>query len=117
MTAVRQWQPSLADPNVRVEGLSELHQSIAIVLSTPVGSVAGNPELGSRLDELVDAPVTVVRGRAPAEVQRALGRWEPRVEVLETIVMPSSDDGHFELEIYWRPAGTDMAAQRTVVRV
>lgn len=114
---MRQWQPSLSDPNIRIEGIAELEQSISIVLTSPVGSVPGNPEFGSLLYELIDAPLNIVRVRAPAEVQRALGRWEPRVEVIETSVLPPDEDGQLVLEVFWRPAGTNAAARRTTVRV
>lgn len=113
---MRQWQPSLNDPNVRVEGLAELEQAIAIVLTSPLGSVAGNPSFGSRLFELVDAPANIVRTRAPAEVLRALKRWEPRVTVVETSVQSATEDGRLVLEVYWHPAATpDAAARRTEV--
>lgn len=63
-------------------GREHVRQSVRDILATPIGSRIMNREYGSRLFELVDAPVTpstVVDWYAA--VAEALDRWEPRVRV------------------------------------
>lgn len=99
------WQPRRGSPTERVEGVEELAQALSILLETPLGSVPHQPELGSELWRLLDQPLDVVRALAPAEVLRAVSR-DPRLQVLETLVVSGSDPGTFELDVRWRPAGS-----------
>lgn len=108
----QQWQPKLGEPGVRVEGLAELEQSLSIVLTTPVGSVPGRPLFGSRLHELIDQPINMVRARAPQEARRAIAQNEPRIEVIDTAVTDATADGNTVCQVYWRPAGQPDAAAR-----
>jgi phage baseplate assembly protein W len=63
-------------------GLDHLWQSIADILSTPLGSRRMRPEYGSSLRRYVDLPVNEGwKGAVQAEAARALGRWEPRVDI------------------------------------
>lgn len=63
-------------------GLDHLVQSIGDILSTPLGSRRYRPEYGSGLRRYVDLPVTEGwKGAVQAEAARALGRWEPRVDI------------------------------------
>jgi phage baseplate assembly protein W len=65
-----------------LSGVAHLRQSIGDVLSTPVGSRRMKPEYGSTLRRYVDLPVTEGwKGAVQAEAARALGRWEPRVDI------------------------------------
>lgn len=63
-------------------GLDHLWQSIEDILTTPLGSRRMQPEYGASLRRFVDMPVTEGwKGAVQAEAARALGRWEPRVEL------------------------------------
>jgi len=63
-------------------GLDHLWQSIGDILSTPLGSRRMRPDYGSTLRRFVDLPVTEGwKGAVQAEAARALGRWEPRVDL------------------------------------
>lgn len=63
-------------------GLDHLVQSIGDILSTPLGSRRMRPEYGSGLRRFVDLPVNEGwKGAVQAEAARALGRWEPRVDL------------------------------------
>jgi phage baseplate assembly protein W len=65
-----------------LSGVAHLRQSIGDVLATPVGSRRMKPEYGSTLRRYVDLPVTEGwKGAVQAEAARALGRWEPRVDL------------------------------------
>jgi uncharacterized protein len=59
-------------------------QAIWIILSTPIGQRVMRPTFGSRLHELVFAPVQAETfGLAELYVQEALTFWEPRIELLD----------------------------------
>ena len=65
-----------------LSGLDHLKQSIADILNTPIGSRVMRRDYGSRLFELIDAPInrsTVVD--IVAETAEALMKWEDRLVV------------------------------------
>lgn len=65
-----------------LEGAQHLNQSIARLLSTPLGSRIARRDYGSELFELVDAPSNAgTRLRLFAAVATALMRWEPRLRL------------------------------------
>jgi len=65
-----------------LSGLDHLRQSIRDILTTPIGTRVMRREYGSRLYELVDAPLnestTIEIYAATAE---ALAKWEPRFKM------------------------------------
>ncbi|WP_410952479.1 GPW/gp25 family protein [Pseudomonas sp. S1(2024)] len=80
-------------------GLDHLKQSIEDILTTPLGSRRMRPEYGSNLRRFVDLPVNEGwKSAVQAEVARALGRWEPRVQ-LERVKVVSVLDGQIGLEL------------------
>ncbi|PVZ43931.1 GPW/gp25 family protein [Pseudomonas sp. CC120222-01a] len=65
-----------------LSGVAHLKQSIEDILTTPVGSRRMRPEYGSSLRRYVDLPVNEGwKSAVLAEVARALGRWEPRLQL------------------------------------
>ncbi len=65
-----------------LSGLGRLRQSIADILRTPLGSRVMRAEYGSRLHELVDAPLNAANiAEIYAAAAEALGRWEPLLTV------------------------------------
>ena len=67
-----------------VSDAEKIEQSIRIILSTPIGQRVMRPTFGSRLHELVFAPLNPeTLGLAELYVEEALTFWEPRIEVLE----------------------------------
>jgi phage baseplate assembly protein W len=83
----------------RVSGLAHLRQSIRDILTTPIGSRVMRRDYGSRLYELVDAPVNretlLDLYGATAE---ALAIWEPRIEV-EQVTAESAEPGRVVLAL------------------
>ena len=80
-------------------GIEHLRQSIADILTTPVGSRVMRPEDGSHLPRMVDLPVN--KGwisAVQAEVARAIGRWEPRLK-LSRVTVVSVIDGKVKMTI------------------
>jgi len=65
-----------------VRGHTELVQAMRLILSTYPGERPMRPEFGSRLAEYVFAPANATTaGQLANEVQVALERWEPRIDV------------------------------------
>lgn len=65
-----------------LDGLDHIKQSVADILSTPIGSRAGRREYGSLLHELIDQPMTpanILRVYAASAV--AISRNEDRLRL------------------------------------
>ncbi|RRJ96851.1 phage baseplate protein [Opitutaceae bacterium TAV4] len=72
------------------DGIAHLRQSIQDILTTPLGSRVMRRDYGSRLFDLLDAPVTPsLLAPVTAAVGEALARWEPRFS-LESVGINSS---------------------------
>ena len=83
----------------RLGGLAHLRQSIHDILTTPLGSRVMRREYGSRLFQLVDAPLnrsTIID--LYAATAEALARWEPRFRLIQTRIA-STDGGAVELDL------------------
>ena len=69
-------------------GAADIEQSIRIILGTAPGERLMRPEFGCRAYQLVFAPHDLAtEGLMIYYVEEALGRWEPRIEVLEVSVL------------------------------
>ena len=65
----------------------EIADAIWLVLATSPGERPMRPEFGSRLAEYVFAPANATTaGQLANEVQVALERWEPRIDVGDVVV-------------------------------
>lgn len=95
-------------------GIAHLRQSIEDILTTPLGSRLMRPEYGSQLRRYVDLPVTEGwKSAVQAEVARALGRWEPRLE-LQRIQVVAVLDGQVSLALKGRYLGDDALLEVSV---
>lgn len=67
-------------------GIDHLRQSIRDILTTPVGSRVMRREYGSRLFQLVDAPMnrSTLLAIYTAAIE-AIERWEPRFRVTKVV--------------------------------
>lgn len=82
-----------------LSGVAHLKQSIEDILTTAVGSRRMRPEYGSNLRRFVDLPVNEGwKSAVQAEVARALGRWEPRLQ-LERVRVTAVLDGQITLSL------------------
>lgn len=77
----RNWQVSINDPTVRVEGAEDMAQCIYTILSTIPGSDPLRPTFGSQVYRYIDAPINKVEPRLVYEAITAIERWEKRVAV------------------------------------
>ena len=73
---------------------NELEQALRIILATAPGQRVMRPDFGCRLHELLFAPNnSQAAARAHRYVEEAIGRWEPRVRLLDLAVRPDPEDG------------------------
>lgn len=71
-----------ASTGKHLAGIDHLRQSIADILSTPLGSRVMRRDYGSRLFELVDRPANAAFWvELYAATADALDKWEPRIRV------------------------------------
>lgn len=65
-----------------LDDLAHIRQSIADILTTPIGSRIKRRDYGSQLPEMIDQPLTgATLLRAYSATIVALIRWEPRIRV------------------------------------
>lgn len=74
---------ALATSGIRevVEGIDDINQCIAIVLSTKKGSDPFRPTFGSDIWDWIDRPVNTALPNMKRAIFEAVGLWEPRVTV------------------------------------
>lgn len=75
-----------------IDDMADIHQSIATILTTPIGTRVMRRDFGSLIFDLVDSPATP-RGalRLIAATADAIERWEPRVRFVSATVRPAGD--------------------------
>lgn len=84
---------------ILVDSLEHLHQSIAHILTTPLGSRVMRRDYGSELPDLIDQPLNAsTRLRIYAATAIALQRWEKRIRLRRVQLIPSAD-GRAELQL------------------
>ena len=79
----------------------KVRQSIWLILSTAPGERQMLPEFGCGIHDLVFEPNTVtLRAQLGVQVQEALARWEPRIEVLDVRVETRSEArNHLDIRV------------------
>jgi len=87
----------------------EIEEAIRLILGTSPGERPMRPEFGCRIHDFVFASADgSTAGLVAAEVRRALGRWEPRIDVVDVAVsFDSSDAGVLYLDIRYEIRATN----------
>ena len=81
-------------------GMEHLRQSIADILSTPIGTRVMRRDYGSLLFELSDQPFTgALAVRLYASIAEALMRWEPRLRLSQLSLRAGARTGAFMLTL------------------
>jgi len=85
------------------DGAAHLAQSIARILTTPVGSRVMRREFGSMLPALIDQPFNAAtRTRLYGATATALMRWEPRLQLTSVSIEAGDAPGSFVVSIQGR---------------
>lgn len=83
-----------------VSDSAHLAQSIADILTTPIGSRVMRREYGSQLPDLIDAPLNdATRLQAYAATAMALMRWEPRIRLSRVQLFLGDRPGQAVLDV------------------
>jgi uncharacterized protein len=91
-----------------------LEESMRIILQTRLGERVYRPDFGSRLDELIFAPMnTQTLLLARIYTQEALERWEPRIVIDGIHAEPDPVSGRLDIVINYHPKETH--EQRSLV--
>lgn len=97
-----------------LDGLEHIRQSIADILSTPIGSRVGRREYGALLPDLIDQPMTpanILRIYAAAAV--ALSRHEDRIRLRRMGILKGDRPGAATITIEADRTDTAPANART----
>jgi phage baseplate assembly protein W len=83
----------------RLSGINHLRQSIRDILTTPVGTRVMRRAYGSRLFQLVDAPMNrATLLQLYAATFEALAQWEPRIKA-QKVLATAAAPGRVTLEV------------------
>ncbi len=87
-----------------VDDRTELEEAIGLIIATAPGERPMRPEFGCRIHDHVFAPIeNTTIGSIAFEVERAVRRWEPRVDVETVNVFADEDtDGLLYIELVYR---------------
>ncbi|MBO9710681.1 MAG: GPW/gp25 family protein [Caulobacter sp.] len=101
-----------------LEGDAHLAQSIADILTTPIGTRVCRRDYGSLFAELIDQPFNALtRIRLYAATALALRRWEPRITLRQVSIAAGAAAGSFVLELVGVRAGGPTANTLTRLTV
>ncbi|MBD9478523.1 GPW/gp25 family protein [Pseudoxanthomonas sp. PXM02] len=99
-----------------IEGEAHLRQSIADILTTPLGTRVMRRDYGSLLPELIDAPFNgTTRVQLYGAVATALLRWEPRIVLTSVQISPGTEPGTFLVDVQGQR--TDVPASNEYTRL
>ncbi len=86
-----------------LSGDAHLAQSIADILTTPLGSRVMRRDYGSLLFELIDRPINgAIRLLMHAATAIALRRWEPRLQLTRVLLVGEPQTGQMTIRIEGR---------------
>lgn len=84
----------------RLSGLAHLRQSIADILTTPIGTRVMRRDYGSRLFELIDQPHNgATQVRLYAATAEALLKWEPRIRLTQVKLYRTDTPGKVVIDL------------------
>lgn len=82
-----------------LSGDAHLNQSIANLLTTPIGTRVLRRDYGSGLFDLVDSPLDgILVSNIRKETAVAINRWEPRLKI-ERVYVLAAGNGYIEVGI------------------
>ena len=93
------WQLKLNEIGSVSEGIEDINQCIAIILSTQKGSVPHRPTFGSDILKYVDYPINSAKANIIRETVDAITLWEVRVNVDSVSV--EIDETQLKIKVQW----------------
>jgi phage baseplate assembly protein W len=75
----------------RAEGLARIQQALRMILETAPGERLMRPDFGCDLRRFLQQPNSgATRVQIESAVREALGRWEPRITLIDVVVEPDA---------------------------
>lgn len=93
------WQYKLNGIGGVAEGVDDINQCIAVILTTKKGSVPHRPTFGSDIYKFIDYPVNEAVPNIIRETTDAINLWETRIEVKSIEV--EIDEANILLKVEW----------------
>lgn len=87
-----------------VQGLADIGQCIAIILTTIPGEDPFRPTFGTDLTQFIDRPLPAVLPAIVGVVTQAIETWEPRVTVLSVTAQAAgaANPGQISVSVTWQ---------------
>ncbi|MFC3549450.1 GPW/gp25 family protein [Lysobacter cavernae] len=99
-----------------LDGVDHLRQSIADILTTPIGTRVMRRDYGSLIPELIDQPFNgATRMKLYGATATALMRWERRIRLTRIELVPGAEPGAYTLGLEGRR--TDAAPTNEYTRL
>ena len=103
----------LNDDLVSLSDTAAIARSIRNIVFTSPGEKFFNPDFGSRVSESLFENVDNVSALAiKDEIKSSIINFEPRVNLLDTIVIPNPDDNEMAVTIEYEIVGIDIPPQQ-----
>ena len=103
----------LNDDLVSLSDTSAIARSIRNIVFTSPGEKFFNPDFGSRVSESLFENVDNVSALAiKDEIKSSIINFEPRVNLLDTTVVPNPDDNEMNVTIEYEIVGIDIPPQQ-----
>ena len=103
----------LNDDLVSLSDTAAIARSIRNIVFTSPGEKFFNPDFGSRISESLFENVDNVSALAiKDEIKSSIINFEPRVKLLDTIVVPNPDDNEMNVTIEYEITGIDIPPQQ-----
>ena len=103
----------LNDDLIALKNSSAIARSIRNIVFTQPGEKFFNPEFGSRVSESLFEIVDEVSSIAIRdEIRSSIIYYEPRVKLLDVIVIPNVDDNDMNVTVKYKIIGIDIPPQQ-----
>ena len=103
----------LNDDLIALKNSSAIARSIRNIVFTQPGEKFFNPEFGSRVSEslfeIVDQVSTIA---IRDEIRSSIVNYEPRVKLLDVVVIPNVDDNEMNVTVKYKIIGIDIPPQQ-----
>ena len=103
----------LNDDLIALKNTSAIARSIRNIVFTQPGEKFFNPEFGSRVSESLFEIVDEVSSIAIRdEIRSSIINYEPRVKLLDVVVIPNVDDNEMNVTVKYKIIGIDIPPQQ-----
>lgn len=106
------WQYKLNEIGSVSEGVDDINQCIALILSTRKGTVPHRPTFGSNIYKYIDYPVNEASPNIIRETIDAITQWETRIKL--TSVTANILNSQIKINVEWTLKESNTKGKTTV---